>query len=58
MRFTKLNSDENQALSARLGIRGIPTMILYADGKEKARTSGAMPASQIVQWVSGNLGRS
>jgi hypothetical protein len=30
-------------------------MILYAGGKEKARTSGAMPASQIVQWVSGNL---
>lgn len=58
VRFTKLNSDENQALSARLGIRGIPTMILYADGKEKARTSGAMPASQIVQWVSGNLGKS
>ena len=56
VRFTKLNSDENQALSARLGIRGIPTMILYAGGKEKARTSGAMPASQIVQWVSGNLG--
>jgi thioredoxin 2 len=56
VRFTKLNSDENQALSGRLGIRGIPTMILYAGGKEIARTSGAMPASQIVNWVSGNLG--
>ena len=55
VRFTKLNSDDNQELSGRLGIRGIPTMILYAGGKEKARTSGAMPASQIVQWVSGNL---
>lgn len=55
VRFTKLNSDENQALAGRLGIRGIPTMILFASGKEIARTSGAMPASQIVQWVSGNL---
>ena len=57
VRFTKLNSDENQALAGRLGIRGIPTMILFASGKEVARTSGAMPASQIVQWVSGNLPR-
>ena len=57
VRFTKLNSDENQALAGRLGIRGIPTMILFASGKEVARTSGVMPASQIVQWVSGNLPR-
>lgn len=52
MRFLKLNSDENQDLSARLGIRGIPTMILFKGGKEVARTSGAMAASQIVKWVS------
>lgn len=51
MRFLKLNSDDNQALSARLGIRGIPTMILFSGGKEVARTSGAMAASQIVKWV-------
>lgn len=55
LRFTKLNSDDNQDLAGRLGIRGIPTMILYVGGKEKARTSGAMPAGQIVQWLSGNL---
>jgi thioredoxin 2 len=51
MRFLKLNSDENQDLSARLGIRGIPTMILFKGGKEVARTSGAMAAGQIVKWV-------
>jgi thioredoxin 2 len=55
VRFTKLNSDDNQDLAGRLGIRGIPTMILFASGKEVARTSGAMPAGQIVQWVSANL---
>jgi thioredoxin 2 len=51
MRLVKLNSDEEQALAGRLGIRGIPTMILYHDGKELARTSGAMSASQIVAWA-------
>ncbi|RUT32797.1 thioredoxin TrxC [Arsenicitalea aurantiaca] len=51
MRLIKLNSDDNQPIAARLAIRGIPTMILFAGGKEVARTSGAMPASQIVAWA-------
>jgi len=51
VRLIKLNSDENQQVAGRLGIRGIPTMILYRDGREVARQSGAMTASQIVQWT-------
>jgi len=47
----KLNSDNEQAISAQLGIRGIPTMILFHRGKEIARTSGAMSSGQIVRWV-------
>ena len=34
-----------------LGIRGIPTLLLYQDGKEVARQSGAMSAGQITAWV-------
>jgi thioredoxin 2 len=51
VRLIKLNSDEHQQIAGRLGIRGIPTMILYHRGREIARHSGAMPASQIVQWT-------
>jgi thioredoxin 2 len=51
VRLIKLNSDNEQAVAAKLGIRGIPTMILYAGGREVARTSGAMAANQIVRWV-------
>ena len=51
VRLIKLNSDNEQQISARLGIRGIPTMLLMHKGRELARTSGAMPASQIVAWV-------
>ena len=51
----KLNSDNEQAVASRLGIRGIPTMILFHGGKEVARTSGAMSAGQIVSWVRGQL---
>ncbi|WP_202353841.1 thioredoxin TrxC [Mesorhizobium sp. 113-1-2] len=53
VRLIKLNSDNEQAVAARLGIRGIPTMILFHGGH--ARTSGAMTAGQIVRWVRDRL---
>ena len=56
IRLIKLNSDKEQQISARFGIRGIPTMLLLHKGKEIGRISGAMPASQIVQWVKGQVG--
>ena len=55
VRLIKLNSDKEQAVSARLGIRGIPTMILFDGGQEVARMSGAMTAGQIVSWVRDRL---
>jgi thioredoxin 2 len=53
--FVKLNSDVEQTVSSRLGIRGIPTMILFHGGEEVARTSGAMSSAQIVRWVRDRL---
>jgi thioredoxin 2 len=55
VRLVKLNSDNEQAIASRLGIRGIPTMILFHGGRELARTSGAMTAGQIVSWVRDHL---
>ncbi len=55
IRLVKLNSDKEQAIAARLGIRGIPTMILFHRQREIARTSGAMSTSQIVSWVRGQV---
>lgn len=56
VRFLKLNSDEEQQAAGQLGIRGIPTMILYAGGREIARQSGAMSAGQITGWIRQHLG--
>lgn len=50
-RLLKLNSDEEAHASARLGIRGIPTMILFREGREAARVSGAMSTGSIVSWA-------
>ena len=51
VRFAKLDTEAAPGPAAAHGIRSIPTMILFRNGKEVARQSGAMPAGQIVQWV-------
>lgn len=50
-RLAKLDTDANPAVSARLGIRSIPTLVVYQGGKEKARISGAMPLGPFLEWV-------
>jgi thioredoxin 2 len=57
VRLGKLDTEAEQAIAARFGIRSIPTMILIHHGREVARTSGAMPASSIVGWVRQALAR-
>ena len=51
IRLAKVNTEENQGLAARLGIRSIPTLALFRGGSELARTAGAMDASRIVAWA-------
>jgi thioredoxin 2 len=55
VRLAKLNTEDEQMTGARLGIRSIPTMVLFRGGQEVARQSGAMPAQRIVQWVLSQL---
>lgn len=55
VRAIKLNSDSETSIASRLGIRGIPTMILFHGGKERARVSGAMTAKQIIDWTQRQL---
>lgn len=56
LRLIKLNTEAEPELAGRLGIRSIPTMLLYADGREIGRVSGAMSARQIVDWARERLG--
>ncbi|HSN18821.1 MAG TPA: thioredoxin TrxC [Gammaproteobacteria bacterium] len=51
VRLAKLDTDANQAIAARLGIRSIPTLIVFKGGKEAARISGAMPLGPFLEWV-------
>jgi thioredoxin 2 len=54
-RFAKLNSDEAPQVSARFGIRGIPTLILFNQGREVARQTGAMDGRTLTQWIESAL---
>jgi thioredoxin 2 len=56
IRLGKLDTESARASAARWNIRSIPTMILFHRGKEIGRQSGAMQASQIVNWVRAQLG--
>jgi thioredoxin 2 len=51
VRLAKLNTEDHQAIAARYAIRSIPTMILFQQGLEVARISGALCAADIVRWV-------
>ena len=44
----KLDTEAVPSVAARFGIRGIPTFVLFQDGSERRRASGAMPAAAIA----------
>jgi len=56
VRLAKLDTESEEALGARYGIRSIPTLALFSGGREVARQAGAMGAQDIVRWVRAQLG--
>jgi thioredoxin 2 len=52
--FTKVNTENEQALGGRFGIRSIPTIIIFKDGKEVERVSGALDINALTSLVSRN----
>ena len=55
LRVVKVNVDDEPAVSAQLGVQGIPTMVLYRAGDEIGRQVGALPADRIRTWVDTTL---
>ncbi|WP_415392346.1 thioredoxin family protein [Paracoccus sp. SJTW-4] len=50
-RLAKIDTERNPDATVRWNIRGIPAFILFREGRERARLSGAGPAGQLVEWV-------
>ena len=51
IKVVKVNSDDNPSLSAQFGIQGIPTIILFREGREVDRLVGAAPRENIMQFL-------
>jgi len=51
VQFLKVNTEEQQQLSAKYNIRSLPTMVLFKNRVELDRVSGAMSSDQILQWI-------
>lgn len=53
-RFVKVNTESEQALAAQYGIRSIPTLAIFRNGREVTRLSGALDAASLRQWLAQN----
>ena len=54
VRVAKLDTEKEQGIAAQYNIRSIPTMIIFKNGKEKARQSGAVSLEALISWVQVN----
>ena len=53
LRVLKIDVDKNPQLAATLQVRGIPTLILFVNGETIWRTSGVIPAAQLIEKIQG-----
>jgi thioredoxin 2 len=51
VRLVKVNTEEAPGLAARYGIRAIPTLVLFKNGAEAKRMSGALDAGALERWA-------
>ena len=56
LKVVKVNVDDNPATASRYGVRSIPTLILFKDGKAVDTKVGALPRGQMRDWIEGAIG--
>ena len=54
-KLVKVNTDSEEALASRFGIRGIPTLVLIESGRERDRVTGALPLASLRSWLEARL---
>jgi thioredoxin 1 len=55
LKVGKLNTDDNPATGMRYQVRGIPTFLLFKDGKVIDQRVGAMPKAEVLKWLAPHL---
>lgn len=54
--FGKIDTQAHPNAGQTFGIRGIPTLIVFLNGREVSRTSGALPSDEFLKWVTMGTG--
>lgn len=55
LKIFKLNIDENPMTPQKFGVRGIPTIMIFSDGKLIDQKVGSLPKSALENWIKSNL---
>ena len=55
VKIVKLNVDENPTRSAQLGIRSIPTLMVFKGGERVAQKVGALPKGELSKWIEASI---
>ena len=55
LKILKLNIDENPQIPQKFGVRGIPTLMLFKDGKLVDTKVGSLPKNMLESWLDPNL---
>jgi thioredoxin 1 len=53
--IAKINIDDHPGVAGKLGVRGIPTMMLFKGGQKVAEKVGAAPKSALKGWIESEL---
>ncbi len=51
VKVVKINVDENQQVAAKFGVRSIPTLVIFNEGKVVATQVGALPKNQLIALI-------
>lgn len=55
VKIVKINVDENQAIPAQFGVRSIPTLLIFKQGKAVATQVGALPKGQLLNFINQHI---
>ncbi|MDD9329848.1 MAG: thioredoxin [Bartonella sp.] len=56
IKVAKINIDENTELATQYGIRSIPTLLIFTNGKVSSNKVGATSKKNLVEWIKNSLG--
>ena len=55
VKIAKMNVDENPLVPTKMGIRSIPTLMIFKDGKLASQKVGAAPKGELAKWISASI---